>query len=75
MDAKLKKYAALIAYFKSHNYIIDWREQLPPEIYDLMPDAILDGIVGSYGETETYMLEISWEQENGKTKGQGQHGQ
>lgn len=56
-NEKREKYTALIVYFKSHNSIIDWSE-LPAEFSDLMPDAIMDGIIGVYAETETYMLEI-----------------
>lgn len=55
--ASVLRYAALIVYFKNHSGIVGWGE-LPAEFSDLMPDAIMDGIIGVYAETETYMLEI-----------------
>jgi hypothetical protein len=57
------KYLTLFNFFKNHDEIINWDDDMPREIYDLIWEGMSEGIVESYCETETFMLSkkfIKW---------------
>lgn len=56
---KPSKHQDVIDFLENKGGICDWTEKdLTPELEKKLGAAIEDGIVASYCETETYMLEI-----------------